>query len=113
MAQGSEDNQAKYLHDLNQYSLKVNLNCWFFEAFDEAWKGKEGPVGGKWGMFTAVRAAPPHEIIGSINTLIPCQRQPTSGGRALLRVRGRLLLILLACWRWDGVAACCWQGSEG
>ena len=71
MAQGSEDNQAKYLHDLNQYSLKVNLNYWFFEAFDEAWKGKEGPVGGKWGMFTAVRTAPPHKIISSINTLVP------------------------------------------
>ena len=68
-AVGSEANQSTYLHDLNQYSLKVDLEYWFFEGFDEAWKSKEGAVGGKWGMFTAARA--PHAIITNINTLIP------------------------------------------
>ena len=68
-AVGSEANQSTYLHDLNQYSLKVNLEYFFFEGFDEAWKSAEGAVGGKWGMFTAART--PHPIITNINTLIP------------------------------------------
>ncbi len=74
-AQGSEDNQAAYLHDLNQYSLKSGLEYWFFEGFDEAWKGAgatgEGSVGGKWGMFSTLRTAPPHKIIANIQTIIP------------------------------------------
>jgi hypothetical protein len=68
---GSEANESQYLHDLNQYSLKVNLEYWFFEGFDEAWKGAEGAVGGKWGLWTSVRTAPPHAVITNINTLIP------------------------------------------
>jgi len=53
----------------SQYSLKVNLEYWFFEGFDEKWKGAEGAVGGKWGMFNADRT--PHPVITNINTLIP------------------------------------------
>ncbi len=78
-ALGSEDNQAQYLHDLNQYSLKSGLEYWFFEGFDEAWKGAgatgEGSVGAKWGMFTTVRTAPPHKIIANIQTIIPMAEQ--------------------------------------
>jgi exo-beta-1,3-glucanase (GH17 family) len=70
-AVGSEANQSQYLHDLNQYSLKVNLEYWFFEGFDEAWKGAEGAVGAKWGMWTSVRTAPPHLIITNLATEIP------------------------------------------
>jgi exo-beta-1,3-glucanase (GH17 family) len=70
-AVGSEANESQYLHDLNQYSLKVNLEYWVFEGFDEAWKGAEGAVGGKWGMWTSDRAAPPHAVITNISTLIP------------------------------------------
>ena len=70
-AVGSEANQAQYLHDLNQYSKKVNLEYWFFEGFDEAWKAAEGAVGGKWGMWTSVRTAPPHKIITDVKTLVP------------------------------------------
>lgn len=68
-AKGTEANQAKYLHDLNQYSLKSGLEYWVFEGFDEAWKGAEGGVGAQWGMWTTVRK--PHAIITEINTLVP------------------------------------------
>ncbi len=78
-AVGSEDNQASYLHDLNQYSLKSGLEYWFFEGFDEAWKGAgasgEGSVGAKWGMFTTNRTAPPHKVIANIQTIIPMAEQ--------------------------------------
>jgi exo-beta-1,3-glucanase (GH17 family) len=74
-AQGSEPNQAQYLKDLDAYSVSVGLEYWFFEAFDENWKNTEGPAGGKWGMWTPDRAAPPHPIVSTIATLIPQQDQ--------------------------------------
>ena len=70
-AVGSEANQGQYLHDINQYSLKVNLEYWFFEGFDEKWKAAEGAVGGQWGMWTSNRTAPPHLVITNIATEIP------------------------------------------
>jgi exo-beta-1,3-glucanase (GH17 family) len=68
-AVGSEANQSQYLHDLNQYSLKVNLEYWFFEGFDESWKAAEGAVGAQWGIFTTMRT--PHQVITDIATEIP------------------------------------------
>ncbi|HEY1532620.1 MAG TPA: hypothetical protein VGF76_01335 [Polyangiaceae bacterium] len=68
-AVGSEANESQYMHDLNQYSLKVNLEYWVFEGFDEAWKAAEGAVGGQWGLFTSTRT--PHQVITNIATEIP------------------------------------------
>ncbi|HEY4102957.1 MAG TPA: hypothetical protein VGM44_03665 [Polyangiaceae bacterium] len=72
---GSEANQAKYLHDLNQYSLQSGLEYWFFEGFDEAWKGAEGGVGAKWGMWMDSRQ--PHPVISNIATeILPQEMWP-------------------------------------
>ena len=68
---GSEANQAQYLHDLNQYSLQSGLEYWFFEGFDESWKGAEGGVGAKWGMWKNDRT--PHPVIANIATEIAPQ----------------------------------------
>lgn len=68
-AVGSEANQAQYLHDINQYSLRTNLEYWFFEGFDEDWKAAEGEVGAKWGIFTDIRGK--HQVMTNINTLVP------------------------------------------
>jgi exo-beta-1,3-glucanase (GH17 family) len=70
-AVGSEANEAQYLHDLNAYSVASGLDYWFFEGFDEAWKVDEGAVGGKWGMWTSDRTAPPHLVITNLATEIP------------------------------------------
>jgi exo-beta-1,3-glucanase (GH17 family) len=72
-AVGSEANEAQYLHDLSAYSASVGLEYFFFEGFDENWKNAEGPVGGKWGLWTADRTAPPHMIIQNISSLIQPQ----------------------------------------
>jgi hypothetical protein len=71
-AVGSEANQARYLKDLHAYSVRSNLTYFFFEAFDENWKGAEGPVGAKWGMWNSARTTP-QQVISTIDTLIPAQ----------------------------------------
>jgi exo-beta-1,3-glucanase (GH17 family) len=71
-AVGSEANQARYLKDLNAYSVRTGLTYFFFEAFDENWKGAEGPVGSKWGMWNPARTTP-HLVISTLDTLIPAQ----------------------------------------
>jgi exo-beta-1,3-glucanase (GH17 family) len=72
---GSEANQAQYLHDLNQYSLHSGLEYWFFEGFDEAWKGVEGGVGSKWGMWNDARQ--PHPVIVNLATeILPQEMWP-------------------------------------
>jgi exo-beta-1,3-glucanase (GH17 family) len=70
-AVGSEANHARYLQDLNAYSVSSGLEYWFFEGFDENWKNAEGPVGGEWGLWTADRSAPAHQVIANIASLIP------------------------------------------
>jgi hypothetical protein len=53
-------------------SVRLNFTYFFFEAFDENWKTAEGAVGGKWGMWNAARTTP-HQVISTIDTLIPAQ----------------------------------------
>ncbi len=56
----SEENQRKYYHDLFAWTEKMNLTTFFFEAFDEDWKGDGGdPLGAEkhWGLFTVDRKA--------------------------------------------------------
>ncbi len=68
-AQGTEAAQAQYLKDLDTYAASVDLDYWFFEAFDENWKTTEGPVGVSWGIWKADRT--PHAVVTNIAQLIP------------------------------------------
>ena len=61
---GSEQVQAEYLEALHDYSGRTGLEYWFFEGFDEPWKGAEGAVGGKWGIWKENRT--PHLVISDI-----------------------------------------------
>ena len=50
----SEANQARYYEELSGWAGKANVTVFFFEAFDEPWKGDPGnPDGAEkhWGLF--------------------------------------------------------------
>lgn len=49
----SEDNQKIYYEDLMQWCEKDKILCFFFEAFDETWKGSPEPLEPEkhWGLF--------------------------------------------------------------
>ena len=52
--------QQQYYHDLFAWTGKMNITTFFFEAFDEDWKGDAGdPLGAEkhWGLFTVDRKA--------------------------------------------------------
>ena len=54
----SEEKQEKYYHDLFAWAGKMHITTFFFEAFDEDWKGDAGdPLGAEkhWGLFTVDR----------------------------------------------------------
>jgi exo-beta-1,3-glucanase (GH17 family) len=54
----SEKKQATYYRSLKQWASEVNITTFFFEAFDESWKGDPGsPWGAEkhWGLFFADR----------------------------------------------------------
>jgi exo-beta-1,3-glucanase (GH17 family) len=56
----SEAKQKKYYHDLFAWTGRMNITTFFFEAFDEDWKGDTGdPLGAEkhWGLFTVDRKA--------------------------------------------------------
>ena len=56
----SEEKQKRYYHDLFEWTGKMNITTFFFEAFDEDWKGDEhDPLGAEkhWGLFTVERNA--------------------------------------------------------
>lgn len=56
----SEEKQKRYYHDLFAWTEKMNITTFFFEAFDEDWKGDTGnPLGAEkhWGLFTVARQA--------------------------------------------------------
>jgi exo-beta-1,3-glucanase (GH17 family) len=52
---GSEAKQQRYFEDLNAWAKAEGVTSFFFEAFDEPWKG-EGTEG-HWGLFSADRKA--------------------------------------------------------
>ncbi len=59
-----EARQKHYYHDLFAWTDKMNITTFFFEAFDEAWKGNPNdPLGAEkhWGIFTADRQ--PKEVM--------------------------------------------------
>ncbi len=52
--QANEANQARYYHELLEWAEAVNVTVFFFEAFDEPWKGNpDNPLGAEkhWGLF--------------------------------------------------------------
>ncbi len=54
----SEEKQARYYRELAQWAEQTNTTVFFFEAFDEPWKGNPNvPLGAEkhWGIFNADR----------------------------------------------------------
>jgi exo-beta-1,3-glucanase (GH17 family) len=55
-----ELHQQRYYHELFDWAGKMNITTFFFEAFDESWKGDpNNPLGAEkhWGLFTVDRKA--------------------------------------------------------
>lgn len=56
----SEESQKRYYHELMSWAAQMNITTFFFEAFDEDWKGNpDNPLGAEkhWGIFTVDRKA--------------------------------------------------------
>ncbi|MGB8220939.1 MAG: glycosyl hydrolase family 17 protein, partial [Polyangiales bacterium] len=54
----SEENQARYYLELQKWARSTNTTVFFFEAFDEPWKGDpNAPLGAEkhWGLFNVDR----------------------------------------------------------
>jgi exo-beta-1,3-glucanase (GH17 family) len=52
--QASEENQARHYAELNDWATSANVTVFFFEAFDEPWKGDPNSPNGAekhWGVF--------------------------------------------------------------
>jgi exo-beta-1,3-glucanase (GH17 family) len=59
-ARASEEKQKRYYNELYQWTTRMNITTFFFEAFDEDWKGDANdPLGAEkhWGLFTLDRKA--------------------------------------------------------
>jgi exo-beta-1,3-glucanase (GH17 family) len=52
---GDEKKQKRYFEELSTWAQNNNVTLFFFEAFDESWKG-EGTEG-HWGLFSVKRKA--------------------------------------------------------
>jgi exo-beta-1,3-glucanase (GH17 family) len=52
---GSEINQKRYFEELSAWAKANHITTFFFEAFDEPWKG--AGTEGHWGLFSAERKA--------------------------------------------------------
>ncbi|MEZ4939565.1 MAG: glycosyl hydrolase family 17 protein [Saprospiraceae bacterium] len=65
----SEDNQKIYYNDLMDWSEKEGILTFFFEAFDESWKGSPEPLEPEkhWGVFRIDRS-PKQVMEQSFNT---------------------------------------------
>jgi len=54
----SEEKQEQYFHDLFKWAKEKNITTFWFEAFDEDWKGEPGRMDGAekhWGLYTVDR----------------------------------------------------------
>jgi len=59
-ARASEEKQKRYYNELYAWAGKMNITTFFFEAFDEDWKGEDNdPQAAEkhWGLFTVDRRA--------------------------------------------------------
>jgi exo-beta-1,3-glucanase (GH17 family) len=72
---GNEKNQKRYFEELSAWAKANNVTTFFFEAFDEPWKG--AGVEGHWGLFSVDRKAKL-----AMHSLYPelVSDQPTSPG---------------------------------
>jgi len=60
----SEENQLIYYRELMNFAHENNITTFWFEAFDEDWKGnKDNPIGAEkhWGLYTVDRM--PKEVV--------------------------------------------------
>ena len=58
----SGQNQKIYYNEMMAWATQMNITIFFFEAFDEDWKGNpDNPLGAEkhWGLFTVDRKAKP------------------------------------------------------
>lgn len=55
--QTNEENQDKYLKAVDEWSQKEGITMFYFEAFDEPWKGSNNPIEPEkhWGIFNEDR----------------------------------------------------------
>ncbi len=56
--QASEENQQRYYQEISEWATQTNTTVFFFEAFDEPWKGDPAnPLGAEkhWGIFNVDR----------------------------------------------------------
>jgi len=54
----NEADQARYFNEFGDWAAANNMTVFFFEAFDEPWKGNENdPLGAEkhWGLFSVDR----------------------------------------------------------
>ena len=64
----SEARQARYFRELGEWAKKTNTTVFFFEAFDEPWKGNpNNPLGAEkhWGLFNVDRT--PKLVLGEVS----------------------------------------------
>ncbi|MCW8834646.1 MAG: glycosyl hydrolase [Colwellia sp.] len=57
-AQANEENQQRYFNDIKKWAKTTNTTFFFFEAFDEPWKGNPANLEGAekhWGLFNVDR----------------------------------------------------------
>ena len=57
-ARASEAKQQRYYRELFEWAADMNITTFFFQAFDESWKGDpKDPLGAEkhWGLFTETR----------------------------------------------------------
>ena len=77
----SEASQARHFAELKQWAKENNTTVFFFEAFDEPWKGDPGnPLGAEkhWGLFNVDRT--PKKVMGPARTRP--RDLPVSSGRS-------------------------------
>ncbi len=70
----SEEHQLRYYRELYDWAKKVNITTFFFEAFDEPWKGDpNNPLGAEkhWGLYFENR-----QPKLTIKKLTPAERRP-------------------------------------
>jgi len=66
-ARASQDKQLEYYKDLMHWAEDMNITTFFFEAFDEDWKGDPRNIWGAekhWGLFTVDRK--PKKVISKL-----------------------------------------------
>ena len=65
--QASEENQTRYYREMSEWATETNTTVFFFEAFDEPWKGNPDNADGAekhWGMWFVDRT--PKQVIAEL-----------------------------------------------